>query len=302
MDFKQIEAFVAIAKLNSFSKAADALFLTQPTISTHIKNLEYELQTTLVNRSSKNVCLTEAGEIFFRHAIDMLNKRDRAVYSLNDYKGRIEGILEISASSIPERHLLPDLLVAFRKDFPDVRFKLMAYDSGQILDKILRGEIDFGIVGSRKTSKPLAYSKIMKDEIVLVAPPCEPYLSLHTLTTSDLTRFSFIVREEGSGSRKALEKALSKHGIALKDLSVAAFIENNETILECVKKQMGLTFISEKAVREDLSKGRLIRLPVKDLPISRDFHFVYNKNIALSPLAETFKTFVESRPESRNIR
>lgn len=295
MDFKQIEAFVAIAKLNSFSKAADALFLTQPTISTHLKNLEYELRTTLINRSCKNICLTESGEIFFRYAVDILNKRDHAIYSLNDYKGRIEGILEISASSIPEQYLLPEMLMAFHEKYPGVQYKIMKYDSEQILDKILQGEIDFGIVGSRKPSKQLAYSKILSDEIILVAPSAKPYADLSEIDVNDLKNFRFVLREKGSGSRKALEQALEKRHVALSDLLVQSFIESNGTILEFVKNNMGLTFISDKAVQNELVRGELVHIPVKDMKITRDFFFVYNRNIALSPLAEAFKSFVDER-------
>jgi DNA-binding transcriptional LysR family regulator len=291
MDIKQLEAFVAIAKLKSFSKAAESLYITQPTISTHIKNLEYELHATLIDRSSKKIHLTQAGAILYKYAVDILNSRDYAIFSLNDYKGKIEGLLEISASSVPEEYLLPDMLISFNEIFPDVSYKISKYDSGIIIDKILQGEINFGIVGSKTDSKKLEYLKIMSDEIILAAPPLEMYSAVE-ITPGELKNFNFILREKGSGSRKALEAALSKHGISISDLTIRAFIENNRTIVQCLKKNMGLTFISRHAVLNDLNDGSLIIIPVKDMHIFRDFYFVYNRTIALSPLAEAFKTFV----------
>jgi len=292
MDFKQLEAFVAIAKHKSFSKAADSLYITQPTISTHIKNLEYELNATLINRSSKKIHLTDAGTILHKYAVDILNKRDYAIYSLNDYKGKIEGLLEISASSVPEEHLLPKMLISFNEIFPDVRYKISKYDSGLILKKIIQGEINFGIVGSKADYGNLEYLKIMSDEIILVAPPKNIYSSLGEISPDDLKAFNLILREKGSGTRKTLEYALSKNGISLSDLSVSALIENNRTIVQLLKKDMGLSFLSKNVVARDLEDGSVIRIPIKGMDIKRDFYFVYNKTMALSPLAEAFKNFV----------
>ncbi len=292
MDFKQLEAFVAIAKHKSFSKAADSLYITQPTISTHIKNLEYELNATLINRSSKKIHLTDAGTILHKYAVDILNKRDYAIYSLNDYKGKIEGLLEISASSVPEEHLLPKMLISFNEIFPDVRYKISKYDSGLILKKIIQGEINFGIVGSKADYGNLEYLKIMSDEIILVAPPKNIYSSLGEISPDDLKAFNLILREKGSGTRKTLEYALSKNGISLSDLSVSALIENNRTIVQLLKKDMGLSFLSKNVVARDLEDGSVIRIPIKGMDIKRDFYFVYNKAMALSPLAEAFKNFV----------
>jgi len=302
MDFKQLEAFVAIAKHKSFSKAAESLYITQPTISTHIKNLEYELNATLINRSSKKIHLTQAGTILHKYAVDILNKRDYAIYSLNDYNGKIEGLLEISASSVPEEHLLPEMLKSFNEIFPNVHYRISKYDSGVILKKIVQGEINFGIVGSKTDSGKLEYIRIMSDEIILAAPSTEMYSSIDEINPGDLKAFKFILREKGSGTRKALEDALSKHGISLSDLSVSAFIENNRTIVECLKKDMGITFLSKNVFANDLEDGSVIRIPLRGMDIKRDFYFVYNRTMALSPLAEAFKNFVLHRVDQIDLQ
>ncbi|MBO8169205.1 MAG: LysR family transcriptional regulator [Thermoanaerobacteraceae bacterium] len=293
MDFKQLQSFVAVVKLRSFSKAAESLYLTQPTISGHIQALEQELGTVLINRNSnKQVSPTRAGEILFQYAVDILNKRENALFSLSKFKGKIEGILEISASTIPEQYFLPDILSKFNKKYPDVQYNLMKYDSQEVIDKILSGEIDFGFVGFKKELNQLDYIEITEDSIVLIAPDQGKYSNMDTIPASFLAGEKFIMREKGSGTRKVLEKALAKHNIPLDSLNVVAFIENTQTIKECVRKGLGLTFISEKAVAEELA-GKVFKiLNIEGLEIRRQFYFVYHKTRVLSPLAQTFKEFV----------
>jgi len=292
MDFKQLETFVTIAKLKSFSKAAEHLFLTQPTISNHIQNLEKELKTILINRTNKNISLTQAGELLYKHAIDILNKKESAIFSLNQFKGKIEGILEISASTIPEQYYLPDLLIEFSKKYPEVKYNLKKYATGQIIDKILGGEIDFGIVGAKQEFKQLEYIEIMDDNIVLSAPCKDKYLYIDLIDLKDLCKKPLIMREEDSGTRKALEESLIKHNIFLEDLNIVAFVENTETIKKLVRKGMGLTFISERAISRNINNQEIKKISIKDFDIKRKFYFVYHKNRALSPLTETFKKFV----------
>lgn len=293
MDFKQLQSFVAVVKLRSFSKAAESLYLTQPTISGHIQALEQELGTVLINRNSnKQVSPTRAGEILFQYAVDILNKRENALFSLSKFKGKIEGILEISASTIPEQYFLPDILSKFNKKYPDVQYNLMKYDSQEVIDKILSGEIDFGFVGFKKELNQLDYIEIMEDSIVLIAPDQGKYSNMDTIPASFLAGEKFIMREKGSGTRKVVERALAKHNIPLDSLNIVAFIENTQTIKECVRKGLGLTFISEKAVAEELA-GRVFKiLNIEGLEIRRQFYFVYHKTRVLSPLAQTFKEFV----------
>lgn len=291
MDFKQLESFVTIAKVKSFSKAAEKLFLTQPTISNHIHNLEKELGTALFNRTNKNITLTNAGEILFKYAVSILNKRDHAFFSLNAYKGRIEGVLEIASSSIPEQYYLTDIMCKFSTKYPDVKYSLMKYDTKKVIDKLNLGEIDFGIVGAKKDSPQLEYIDIMDDEIVLVAPQAS-FEKLPSLQLQALADTPMIMREEGSGTRAVVEHALKKAGIGVGELNIVAEIESTETIKKLVVNGLGLSFISRKAVERELESGELKILTVDELSISRKFHFVYHTKRVLSPLSEAFKDFI----------
>lgn len=292
MDFKQLETFVTIAKLKSFSKAAEQLYLTQPTISNHIQNLEKELKTILINRGNKEISLTKAGKILYKHAMEILNKRENALFSLNEFMGKIEGILEISASTIPEQYFLPPLLFEFNRSYPEVQYILKKYDTRQIINKIIDGEIDFGIVGAKKNHHQLEYIEIMDDNIILVVPNNDYFKEIDTLEIKDLYNLSLIFREEGSGTRKILEAALLEHNIYLENLNIVAFIENTQTIKEFIRNGIGVTFISEKAVESELTNKHIKKVNIQGLHIRRKFYFVYHKSRALSPLAQTFKNYV----------
>lgn len=298
MDFKQLESFVTIAKLKSFSRAADKLFLTQPTISNHIHLLEKELGTILFNRTNKNISLTEAGEILYEYAISILNKKEHAYFSLNEFKGKIEGILDISSSSIPELYYLTDLISKFSLKYPGVKYSLMKYDTRQVFDKIISGDIDFGIVGSMRDTNNLEYIEIMEDDIVLVGPTSGPLASQGDLNFEDLTNIPFVVREDGSGTRAAVVEYLNKHNIQFDQLNIIAEIENEETIKKLVQLGLGYTFMSHLSIERELQDGSLRLISVNSETISRKFYFVYHKKRVLSPLSETFKNFILGEKES----
>ncbi|MFZ5965971.1 MAG: selenium metabolism-associated LysR family transcriptional regulator [Bacillota bacterium] len=292
MDFRQLETFVTIAKVKSFSKAAERLFLTQPTISNHIQNLENELGTILINRSNKRITLTKAGEILFAYAMDIINKREQALFSLEEFKGKIEGTLEIAASTIPEQYILPSLLNSFSNLYPDVHYNIIHYDSQQVVESILNGEIDFGIVGACDDTKHLQYIEIMEDQLVLIAPCIDKYKYVDTLSIVDIVKEKIVLRESGSGTRKIFEQALRSHNFSLDDLNIVAYIENTESIKQCVSKGMGLSIISRMAIEKELQLNLLKEIKIENLQILRSFYFVYHKHRALSPLAEAFKNFV----------
>jgi DNA-binding transcriptional LysR family regulator len=292
MDFRQLETFVTIAKLKSFSKAADFLFLTQPTISNHIQNLEKELGTILINRSNKRITLTNAGDILFAHAMDILNKKEQTLFSLEQFKGKIEGTLEIASSSIPEQYILPILLNSFHKFYPDVRFNVLHSDTKQVVTSILNGEIDFGIVGAKDDIKHLNYLEIMEDTMLVIMPFSGHYQTMDEITIGDLLSEKIILREEGSGTRKIFEQVLTAHNKSIDDLSIIAYIESTESIKQCVRRGLGISILSKLAVVDEVKHNLLKAIKIKDVEIKRNFYFVFHKYRSLSPLAETFKNFV----------
>lgn len=294
MDLKQLESFVAIAKFKSFSKAADYLFLTQPTISSHIINLEKELSTTLINRTNKKISLTKAGEILYDYAVNIINLKENAKFKLGEFKGKIIGNIEIASSTIPEQYIIPDIISEFHKTYPDVTFNMMHYDSKQVVEGILSGDVDFGIVGAKLPHNQLKYIELVSDEILLVTPCGEPYASLPPIISlKSILHENFIFREKGSGTRSLLEATLKKDfDTSIGDLKIVAYIENTEAIKQCIRKGLGVSFLSKRAVEEELQYNQIKTFKVEELELKRSFYLVSHKYRSPSPLEIAFQKFV----------
>ena len=294
MDIKQLETFIEVAKLKSFSKAANKLFITQPTVTNHIQNLEKELETVLINRMGKTISLTKAGELLYKKALDITNAIAMTKFELDSFKGSIQGNLDIISSSVPRKYLLPDIIHNFLKDYPDVTFSITNNDSKEVVSKILDGEYDFGIVGAKYEALNLEYVEIMNDKLVIIAPLSfrEDLNDFDEISFKEIENQKIIFRESGSGTRNAFEKSLAELNIDMEDLRIVANIEDTESIKELVSLGTGLSFISDKEIVNDLKLKRYKVLNLKGANLIRSFYFVYHKSAILSPLGKTFKEFV----------
>ena len=294
MDFRQLETFVEVAKLKSFSKAAEMLFITQPTVTNHIQNLEKELGTLLINRFGKNISLTDAGQLLYTYAINILNSCEMAKFDLATYQGKIQGHLHIYSSSVPRKYLLPHMIKNFLNTYPDVSFTLADKDSKKVVRGILDGETDFGILGAKYASNSINYIDLMKDRLVLVTPNSDKYPNpnFSTVDKDILFHDNILFREEGSGTRSLIEKTFEKAGISMDQLNITAYIEDTETIKELITLGIGISFLSERAVQTDVSLGKYKVFYVDQLDFNRQFYFAYHKNRQLTPLSETFKQHI----------
>lgn len=294
MDIRQLETFIQVAKLKSFSKAAEKLYITQPTVSNHIQNLEHELDTVLINRSGKNISLTDAGSLFYKHAINIINSCEMAKFDLGSYKGSIQGHLYIYSSSVPRKYILPKILADFSKVYPDVKYTLNNKDSKDIVYSILEGDTDFGIVGAKYTSKKLTYIELVIDELLVITPNTKNFSkpNYSILNIDELLKEKIILREEGSGTRYILLNELKSKDIDINELNIVGYIEDTETIKELVTLGLGIGFVSKRSVSQDVKLGKYKAYYIDGLEFKRKFYFVYHNKRQLSPLNETFKTFV----------
>ena len=239
MDFKQIEAFANVIKYKSFTKAADATFLSQPTISTHINILENELDMKLINRQSKESLPTKEGKLFYKYALMMLNIREEAINSLSKGHSNISGILDIQASSIPGEYIVPELMTNFNSIHPHVKFYLEQSDSMTVLNNLLetRGEIGFTGI---KTENGLSYIPLYKDDSVLITPTNTKFNSLAStsLKISDFINEPIILREKGSGTRKEFEDEIELLGYNSKKMNIVARLNNIEAIKQADRKSV----------------------------------------------------------------
>lgn len=294
MDFRQLETFVEVAKLKSFSKAAEKLFITQPTATNHIQNLEKELGTLLINRYGKKITLTDAGNLLYKYAINILNSCEMAKFDLASYQGKIQGHLHIYSSSVPRKYLLPTIIKNFLNTYPDVSFTVGDKDSKKVVKGILDGETDFGILGARFSSGNLKYIDLMEDKLVLITPnsPKFPDDNFSFIDKDIFFKEKIIFREEGSGTRALVENVFEKNKFPISKLNIAAYVEDTEAIKELVSLGIGISFLSEKAVQNDLILGKYKVFYVKDMDFIRKFYFAFHKSRQLSPLSEAFKNYV----------
>lgn len=293
MDFRQLESFVSIAKNSSFSKAAKELFLTQPTISNHMQNLEKELKITLIDRSNKQVELTKAGEIFYDYAIEILGLKHKAQFNLGEYTGKIEGTIDVYASTIPQQYFVPSIIKSFHDCYPDIKYRLNHLDSHDIISSIKEQKINYGFAGSHIKDAQLEFVPIMEDELVLVSSP-DFFTKKISITSTDLFDLPLILREEGSGTRGILATELKRRKIDIKDLNIVVYSENTSVIKKLVEKGLGCTVLSKIAFEREQSLHTLTSCPIEDLDLRRHFYFIYGKNRLLSPLETNFINYIST--------
>ncbi len=300
MEFRQLEAFVNAVKYKSFSKAADAAFLTQPTISTHVSNLEIELGVKLLNRTGREILLTPQGQEFYSYAVDLLNTREKALLSVQAARTEPDGVLEIQTSSIPGQAYLPKLMEDFHREYPHVRFFVEQSDSRIVNDNLMNQRGNIGFTGY-KGNPGLCYEPLFHDEMVLITPDNEryrPYADGEEIPAEVFEGESFVLREDGSGTKQEMEKAVVDGRAIFKDIEVIARMSSMTAVKRVVSRGLGISIVSEQIVRQTARQEGIRYFRIRGLMQKRTFYLVYNKNVCLSPEAEAFLNFIHSRQET----
>lgn len=285
IELQQFRAFCAVAEKKSFTKAEEIVHRTQPTISGQISALERVYGTSLFDRSGREIVLTESGKILYDYAKRILELVDRSKDKVSELKRIVRGDLIIGASTIPGTYILPKILKDFKNKYPEVNVSLQISNSEDVIDKILEHTFEIGAVGEKIKDKRLEYMHLAKERIVLVVPPHHRWAKKSSVTIDNLRKEPFIYREEKSGTRASVEVALRNKGI--KKLNVAIELCSTEAVKQGVKTGLGVSFISERAVKDGLLK----EVKVKNLDIIRDFYIVFLKTGARRRAVEAFIEF-----------
>jgi DNA-binding transcriptional LysR family regulator len=293
MELRYLEIFCKVVEHGSFSKAAEALRLTQPTVSIHIKALEDEFKTRFLDRLGRSVVPTRAGQILYRYARDIVRLKEEAEGALGEFSGMMRGALTVGASTIPGEYILPSLITRFKKHYPHVVPTLRVGDTKDIYGMVLEGEVDVGVVGHGIKDRNLISKSFLDDELVLVAPAS---FEGSEVTNKGLKKLPILLREMGSGTRATLESALKKNGIDIDGLNLSGDMGSTRALIEAVKSGMGLSFISRRAVKEDISRGLLKPVNVKGLRIKRNFHIITHRLRANSTISRAFIEFLSKHP------
>lgn len=296
INLKQLEAFVATAEYSSFTKAAEELFLTQSTVSSHISTLEKALGIRLIQRSARQrVALTEEGERVYRDAKDIL-ERCQALQDLKNHGQQNQ--LVIGASSVPGQCLMPEIMGDYLSLHPDCRYVQLRGDSIRIHQYLAQGKARLGFVGVASNPREYHYHPVAEDRLVLITANKEPYQTLHRSGTSGLELLDrpMILREESSGTRQEMERCLRNMEISPESLNVIAQIDNPEAIRSSISRGLGVSIMSVLAAREYLLAGRLLSFELGDQGAYRNIYLTWRKDAALSPAEQTFLEFVQGRP------
>ncbi|WP_212935979.1 LysR family transcriptional regulator [Bacillus hominis] len=271
MNIENIEAFIYVCQLGSFNKAAEALYLTQPSVTARIQSLEREINIKLFHRNGNKISLTEKGEYFFPHAQKILQSYQEAKYGLQQVT--IPYDLVIGSASSISNNILPEILPGFKSEFKDVRIKIVTGHSQDILQKVINKEVDFGIVRT-ETHPQVESIRLYNDPIGLFVPRNHIFLKEEKVTIEHVSKQPLIFFDYGSMDWLMIHRLFSSNDVSP---TISLEVDNMETAKNLVIKGMGISFLPEHCVKQELENGELIRVemtpPVK-INISIDFIYL----------------------------
>ncbi|MBO0358922.1 LysR family transcriptional regulator [Hymenobacter sp. BT186] len=296
-DFR-LRVFAAVARHLSFTKAGQELFISQPAVTKHIRELETEYSQRLLERRGNRVTLTEAGRLLRAHAEAVAAAQQVLTAQLLALRNPDEtaGRLRLGASTTLSQYILPGLLPAFQARYPQVQLTLRNANSEQVADALLRGELDVGFVEGRTKSRDLHYELLLPDELVAVRSARLSQSPPPPSTLASALAHPLVLRERGSGTLEILEFALRAQKIKLSDLTVAMYLDNTEAIksyLEAAPDALG--FVSRRALDRELAAGILEIIPVVGLHLSRQFEAVWVQGQPLTRAAQRFMSFAQEQ-------
>ncbi len=293
MDLWQLHIFRKVVEYRSFSKAGNAVNLSQPTVSSHIKYLEDHFGCRLLDRLGKEVLPTKAGELLYGYANRLLAFRDEIETALSEFQGVVKGRMTIGGSTIPGGYILPRLIGPFVKDHREVTVSIRIGDTQTIIDEVISGELEMGIVGAGVEDKRIQQDKLIEDEMKLVVPATHPWAKKKQVPLSLLAKEPFIVREKGSGTLKSIRNSMAACGHRLEELRVVAEMGSTTAVCQGIKNGIGVSILSPIAVEEELRAGSLKAITVEGLNLQRHFYLTRHRQRTLSPLCRMFIHFIE---------
>jgi DNA-binding transcriptional LysR family regulator len=256
------------------------------------------LSLRLFDRTSREARLTKAGRVFLEYASKILSFRKELLNALSEFSRGIRGELSLGASTIPGEYLLPKLMGDFKKEHPHFIIALKIADTKEVIQYVLQDNVEFGIIGAKLNHPSLHYEKFEEDEIIAVAPSDHPLTRKKRVNLEELLREPWIIREEGSGTQMAVEKAIRKKGKSLKQFNVAMEMGSTSSVKEGVKARLGLAFISGKATEEEIRQGFLSRIDLEGIePNFRQIYIVSHRGRTHSPIGMEFLRFLKRRKE-----
>lgn len=273
MSDRRLQVFHAVARLLSFTKAAEVLHMTQPAVTFQIRQLEEQFDTRLFDRAHNRVSLTEAGHVAFEYAEIIFEKYSEMENAIREITGSISGSLTLGASTTISEYMLPALLGDFNAKNPEVLLRLRVSNTEGIVSMVENNVIDLGVVEGPVTNKNLLVEVCRKDDLVVVVPPEHELAKQKSVSVKKMLDYPFICREEGSGTREVVAEHLKAQGVGKHALKACLELGSPEAIKGAIQAGMGISVLSSVSLAKEIKLGVLKAIPL-DPPLSREFSFV----------------------------
>ena len=285
MNFEQLRSFHAVARERGFSRAAEALYLSQSTISMQVAALEKELGVKLFQRLGRRVVLTDAGEVMLGYAFRILSLIDASRGAMMEFKGLSRGDLRVGASLTIGNYLIPKVLGDFRRRHPGVRVVLEIAPTERIAAATLAGNLDVGLVEAEVDDPDLNTSSFFADELVLIVAPHHPWAQREAVGVAELAMEPFIDREPGSGTREIVRQRLAERSVSIRP---ALEMGSPEAIKSAVRAGLGVAIVSRLTVELEVRNGLLIEVPLEGFYTTRRFLILQHRAMNASPSLKAF--------------
>ena len=295
MTIHQLRVFLAVARHNSYSRAAEELRLTQPAVSAQVRELERSLDATFFERVGRGIVLTEAGKELLAYSQRVCTLVDEARLVMEELDGLKRGRVTLAAVSTAGAYVLPSLLGAFRKRHPGIAISLEVTNRATVQRRLLHNEVDLVVMGRPPEGVPHIAEPFLSDELVVVAAPSHSLAKAKKIPVSRLGQEVFVAREVGSGTRLNADEFFRQQGVTL---SIGLELGDNSAVKEAVAAGLGIALLSRHALRMELALRRLVVLAVKGLPLRRQWYVVHRGDKRLSRAALAFKAFLLTSAES----
>jgi len=273
---RRLQVFHTVARLLSFTKAAETLHMTQPAVTFQVRQLEEHFNTRLFDRTHNRISLTEAGKQVFRYADRIFELYAEMEDAVRQVTGEISGALIIGASTTIAEYMLPALLGDFKSSYPDVNVHLKVANTDGIVAMVENNDIDLGVVEAPVSNKNLVVEVCRMDQLVVIVPPRHPLATRPSVSIAELTEYPFICREEGSGTREVISEYMQSGGMNSNDLRVCIELGSPEAIKGAVEAGMGISITSRATILKELKLGSLVAVSLSPA-LERPFSFVHQK-------------------------
>jgi len=273
---RRLQVFHTVARLLSFTKAADTLHMTQPAVTFQVRQLEEYFNTRLFDRTHNRISLTEAGRRVYEYADKIFQLYDEMEGSVRELTGDVSGVLMIGASTTIAEYMLPALLGDFKAKYPHVGIRLKVSNTDAIVSMVEDNEIDLGVVEAPVANKNLVVELCRVDQLVAVLAPTHPLGQRERVAVSELLQFPYIAREEGSGTREVMHEYLRAAGLSSSHMNTIMELGSPEAVKGAVEAGMGVSVLSRTTINKELRLGTLVAVPLEP-PLERPFSFVHQK-------------------------